>query len=308
MSKTTLRAWSRGQKHLAISRKALLLRLVDLAHPETYEVWPLNRVLQAELNASRRFIQEGLRALEQDGLISKAGRAYRLKNGRQVPVYRVAPELAPPSATEAGAPDALVTSARAHPNGRTPARPHNERKRKERSSTELPPPALNSTLFLRALAVFPERGRLHTNAVEAAQLWITISQAVGEEALFEAVKRHASAWERHPDETGPPGFQRWLREGRYQPWLRERRETSASPSSRLPDEFLSAFCLQWSDKENSVLSRCSWEEDTRTLRPFSSWGWNWLRGHALFLLRAHGMNLGAPLSTSPAGGAGPPPS
>ncbi len=73
--------------------------------------------------------------------------------------------------------------------------------------------------FEDAWAAFPEQGRRRSSKKLSGPLWAKVAKEVGEDELLAAVQRYVREDKDYRRECGPPGFDRWLKWGRYEHWL-----------------------------------------------------------------------------------------
>lgn len=84
--------------------------------------------------------------------------------------------------------------------------------------------------FQRAWKAYPVKGRERSKSqAKTLPIWRDAAKAAGGSArLADAVIRYVREDETHKGECGPPAFDRWLRDGRWEHWLPEARAPSAS--------------------------------------------------------------------------------
>lgn len=68
-------------------------------------------------------------------------------------------------------------------------------------------------------AAFPETGRKRSSKKLSGPAWAKVAKEVGEDELLAAVQKYAREDKDHRKECGAPGFDRWLKWGRYEHWL-----------------------------------------------------------------------------------------
>lgn len=90
------------------------------------------------------------------------------------------------------------------------------------------PPKADS--FSLAWGAYPAQGRQRSKSqAKTRPIWRDAAKAAGgEDRLLGAVQRYVREDQTHKGECGPPAFDRWLRDGRWEHWLPEARAPSAS--------------------------------------------------------------------------------
>lgn len=75
--------------------------------------------------------------------------------------------------------------------------------------------------FSEAWKAYPAKGRERSKSqMKTRPIWKEAArQAGGEDALLGAVRRYVREDQTHKGECGPPAFDRWLRDGRWEHWL-----------------------------------------------------------------------------------------
>jgi uncharacterized protein YdaU (DUF1376 family) len=75
--------------------------------------------------------------------------------------------------------------------------------------------------FAEAWKAYPAKGRERSKSqAKTRPIWREAAKAAGgEEALLGAVRRYVRDDQTHKGECGPPAFDRWLRDGRWEHWL-----------------------------------------------------------------------------------------
>lgn len=83
--------------------------------------------------------------------------------------------------------------------------------------------------FQRAWKTYPPKGRERSKSqAKTLPIWRDAAKAAGGSArLADAVARYVREDQTHKGECGPPAFDRWLRDGRWEHWLPEARAPSA---------------------------------------------------------------------------------
>jgi len=76
-------------------------------------------------------------------------------------------------------------------------------------------------VFLEAWQAYPPKGRERSKSKpKTLPIWKEAAKAAGGEAvLLGAVRRYVAQDQTHKGECGPPAFDRWLRDGRWEHWL-----------------------------------------------------------------------------------------
>jgi len=84
-----------------------------------------------------------------------------------------------------------------------------------------PPDVPKEDRFAEAWKAYPAKGRERSKSqAKTRPIWREASrQAGGEEALLGAVRRYVREDQTHKGECGPPAFDKWLRDGRWEHWL-----------------------------------------------------------------------------------------
>jgi hypothetical protein len=97
----------------------------------------------------------------------------------------------------------------------------NQEGSKEPISSPAAPKAVRDGVFLEAWKAYPAKGRERSKSqAKTAPIWREAArQAGGPERLLAAVKRYVAQDKTHKGECGPPAFDRWLRDGRWEHWL-----------------------------------------------------------------------------------------
>ena len=90
------------------------------------------------------------------------------------------------------------------------------------------PPKVDS--FSLAWGAYPTKGRERSKSqAKTRPIWRDAAKAAGgEDRLLGAVQRYVREDQTHKGECGPPAFDRWLRDGRWEHWLPEARAPSTS--------------------------------------------------------------------------------
>ncbi|WP_157072346.1 helix-turn-helix domain-containing protein [Brevundimonas bacteroides] len=118
--KAHLYRWLRAQR-INPKDKFVLQKLCDYANDNTLEAGVRVADLMQDTCWSERSVQNSLRKLEADGLISDTGRKKRLANGGTPRLYRLAPNV-----TFGGAATAPRGRGHLHPEGRNCVHPNKE--------------------------------------------------------------------------------------------------------------------------------------------------------------------------------------
>jgi uncharacterized protein YdaU (DUF1376 family) len=76
-------------------------------------------------------------------------------------------------------------------------------------------------LFLEAWGAYPSKGRERSKSqAKTLPIWREAAKASGgPERLLGAVRRYVSQDQTHKGDCGPPAFDKWLRDGRWEHWL-----------------------------------------------------------------------------------------
>lgn len=122
-----------------------------------------------------------------------------------------------------------------------------------------PRPVTASAAFEEAWLLFPESGRLRSSKRMAYPEWAKVAAEIGENRLLDCVRQYASRDKQHKDKAGAPGFERWLKWGRWEHWLTEPRVQAtlfpdATIRAALSLALGEAWCVSW-------LDRCGLEGD-----------------------------------------------
>lgn len=138
-----------------------------------------------------------------------------------------------------------------------------ERPAKKRKRSLVPQ---TSAIFDEAWAVYPPSGRARQSRSEAYPVWKEIASEVGEDLLLACVKRYALEDKDHKRDCGAPGFERWLKWGRWDNWRPVDAVVQVMASeNRFPDDFIrNAFTRSQAHGEGwcvSYLDRCSFIDD-----------------------------------------------
>lgn len=83
--------------------------------------------------------------------------------------------------------------------------------------------------FDRAWKAYPAKGRERSKSrAKTLPIWRDAAKAAGgSDRLADAVARYVREDQTHKGECGPPAFDRWLRDGRWEHWLPEARAPAA---------------------------------------------------------------------------------
>lgn len=83
--------------------------------------------------------------------------------------------------------------------------------------------------YTRAWKTYPAKGRERSKSqAKTLPIWREAAKAAGGSSrLADAVSRYVREDQTHKGECGPPAFDRWLRDGRWEHWLPEARAPSA---------------------------------------------------------------------------------
>jgi uncharacterized protein YdaU (DUF1376 family) len=87
------------------------------------------------------------------------------------------------------------------------------------------PDARETDLFLQGWAAYPSKGRERSKSkAKTRPIWRDAAKAAGGQSrLLGAIQRYVRDDATHKGECGPPAFDRWLRDGRWEHWLPEGR-------------------------------------------------------------------------------------
>lgn len=112
---------------------------------------------------------------------------------------------------------------------------------KERREPTVPCPAAPNVVvlkddFTRAWRAYPAKGRERSKSqAKTLPIWREAAKAAGGSGrLADAVARYVREDQTHKGECGPPAFDRWLRDGRWEHWLPEAR-APAAPLAMSPE-------------------------------------------------------------------------
>lgn len=98
-----------------------------------------------------------------------------------------------------------------------------EEKKEQEPTVPCPPKPSNSTPddFQKAWKAYPTQGRQRSKSqAKTLPIWRQAAKAAGgSERLAAAVARYVREDQTHKGECGPPAFDRWLRDGRWEHWL-----------------------------------------------------------------------------------------
>ncbi len=100
-----------------------------------------------------------------------------------------------------------------------------------KASSPAKPKAAPSEVFDQAWGSYPAKGRERSKSrAKTVPIWKEAARAAGgEDRLLAAVRRYVAEDQTHKGECGPPAFDRWLRDGRWEHWLGERVGSSYRP-------------------------------------------------------------------------------
>jgi hypothetical protein len=153
-------------------------------------------------------------------------------------------------------------------------------KRAKRATVVVPD---TSAAFDRAWAVYPDDAHRSTKRLSWPQ-WVLVAGVIGEPRLEAAVL----AYVRDPKEReqrarcGAPGFQVWLRQGRWEHWLDAEAPAPVKvaaaatfPDAELRDSFFARFK---DERARRWFDRSGWDAETKTF----FWAWTptqaWMDG------------------------------
>lgn len=109
-----------------------------------------------------------------------------------------------------------------------------ERELDKKQEPTVPCPAKPNTAkddwFSKGWDAYPKQGRERSKSREKTlPIWREASRrAGGGERLVGAIQRYVREDKQHKGECGPPGFHRWLNDGKWEHWLPEARAPSAT--------------------------------------------------------------------------------
>jgi uncharacterized protein YdaU (DUF1376 family) len=122
--------------------------------------------------------------------------------------------------------------------GLEPLEEDKERDKKQEPTVPCPakPNAGREDWFAKAWDAYPRQGRERSKSRDKTlPIWREAAKrAGGGERLAAAVQRYVREDKQHKGECGPPGFHRWLNDGKWEHWLPEARAPSASPVAMSP--------------------------------------------------------------------------
>jgi uncharacterized protein YdaU (DUF1376 family) len=105
-------------------------------------------------------------------------------------------------------------------------------------------------LFLKAWEACPEWGRRRSTKAKAATAWAkVVDEAGGEEALLAAVRRYAADPDTQRDGgKWVPGFDRWLRDGKWEHHRADLFSGEIGEADALPTHVQRSWAADWRDK------------------------------------------------------------
>lgn len=124
--------------------------------------------------------------------------------------------------------------------GVLPTKPEPEPEPKQEETTSLVRRAPNAVEmnedFTRAWKTFPPLGRQRSKSqAKTLPIWREAAKAAGGgDRLANAVSRYVREDQTHKGDCGPPAFDRWLRDGRWEHWLPD----ASAPTSNLDPALL----------------------------------------------------------------------
>lgn len=98
-------------------------------------------------------------------------------------------------------------------------------------------------VFDEAWSAYPPSGRARQSRMEAFPIWSEIASEVGEDLLLACVKRYASEDKDAKSECGAPGFERWLKWGRWDNWRPTDPESELHTGKVFSDTTIRQACL-----------------------------------------------------------------
>jgi hypothetical protein len=140
--------------------------------------------------------------------------------------------------------------------------------------------------FAMAWKTYPVEGRKRSKSqAKTKPFWSAAAKAAGgAERLLAAVRRYVAEDQTHKGECGPPAFDRWLRDGRWEHWLPGGSGLGSadapSPASTFdgPAEIRAWVAERHSEPyARSYLDPCSWSAADRTLIAANPFAENKLR-------------------------------
>jgi hypothetical protein len=147
-------------------------------------------------------------------------------------------------------------------------------------------------LFSEAFEAYPQRGRSVTAPDRAAEAWREACRSVAPADLLAAVRRYAES-ERAGPERAVPKLQTWLRERRYEAWLKPGSGAKGAPSWSGPPELWAAVVARTDDKfALNYLAPSRWVDlPVRGLVPRNGYARDMLAREVDGVLKAFGVQL-----------------
>jgi hypothetical protein len=196
------------------SEKLLLIAWANYAD-ENLRCYPSNRRLCDDTGLSDRQIRRLSGDLAERGLIHRTER-YRPDGSRSSDIVFLAC---------LGGDKVSVGVGTSCPGGGDMVAAQNQSLNQEGSKEPISSPAASKAVrdrvFLEAWKAYPAKGRERSKSqAKTAPIWREAArQAGGPDRLLGAVKRYVAQDKTHKGECGPPAFDRWLRDGRWEHWL-----------------------------------------------------------------------------------------
>ena len=115
--------------------------------------------------------------------------------------------------------------------------PEPDKKLETTSLVRRAPNAAKEDGFDRAWKAYPAQGRQRSKSqTKTRPIWRDAAKAAGGgERLADAVARYVREDQTHKGECGPPAFDRWLRDGRWEHWLPDTNAPSGGGSAMSPE-------------------------------------------------------------------------
>lgn len=210
---------------LAPSDKMVLLALADAANDDGVTWLAINSRNAGKLDLvkktslSERTVQSCLRRLVEAGHLQREERPGRGCLYTVTPANLAPPQiLHPANAAGGGANLAPKPSINRHSGSDEPVSC-------PKRSDDVP----KEDRFAEAWKAYPAKGRERSKSqAKTRPIWREAAKAAGgEEALLGAVKRYVRDDQTHKGECGPPAFDRWLRDGRWEHWLPDKLDAGA---------------------------------------------------------------------------------
>lgn len=132
------------------------------------------------------------------------------------------------------------------------------------------PPQPVAKPFDEAWSAYPALGRERSNnRAKTLPFWRTAAKAAGgEDRLLAAVRRYVRLDKTYRGDAGPPGFHKWLKDGRWEHWL-EPEGAGAIPLHTFADPEVRSAAIAQRDADwvGSWLDPSDWDAGSRTITP-----------------------------------------